>query len=287
MVEVKDRQHVTLASTSNLIIFKAQSDVAMNNDEWPGLSSFVESHLVLKPLATLLNELGVGASKLRANWFYLTAGDPFEVEFKSEPLLASQAIQLSHSGIRSLRSGGWEIDTIDGPLKIEFERLESHFGSFSIKRTLKVVLPDPQQVSSAVLASLIFSVIPTYGENITVAEGKAENSLFVCYLNRTMPDEFGQIMDTAVTDLKMSANFSELERQRVWRNRQLCLKAAGYDPGLIDGINGPKTEAAFKEFAKDIPSASWKNENIIRLLIMQAASLRGSKDSVITLNMKI
>jgi peptidoglycan hydrolase-like protein with peptidoglycan-binding domain len=32
---------------------------------------------------------------------------------------------------------------------------------------------------------------------------------------------------------------------------QTALKKAGYDPGTIDGVNGPKTEAAVKKFQKD------------------------------------
>ena len=35
------------------------------------------------------------------------------------------------------------------------------------------------------------------------------------------------------------------------RQRQLLLAYLGYDPGAIDGANGPKTKAAIKAFQQD------------------------------------
>ncbi|MDH3325634.1 MAG: peptidoglycan-binding protein [Gammaproteobacteria bacterium] len=51
--------------------------------------------------------------------------------------------------------------------------------------------------------------------------------------------------------MKFSQNVKENQHRNVIQAIQAELINAGYDPGLADGYNGPRTRAALKSFQRD------------------------------------
>ena len=51
--------------------------------------------------------------------------------------------------------------------------------------------------------------------------------------------------------MRFIPNVKENKSKNVIQSIQTALIEAGYDPGLPDGFNGPRTEAALKAFQRD------------------------------------
>lgn len=77
------------------------------------------------------------------------------------------------------------------------------------------------------------------------------------------------VEELVISDLIIDQNDANEEKISAIKARQRCLRAAGYDPGPIDGIQGSRTDAAAAEFAKDRGNirVDWNSKVFLRHLV--------------------
>lgn len=190
--------------------------------------------------------------------------EPTPTSIAGPPLSTSQRMYFSFS------EGDIEFiieseDLIIGSL---FQRLRASITVSDFKDVGKNVIS--ALLAGAILATVI-SPVPAGSAN------ELSENIYVCSINGHLDGNRLAIESDAISDLKIYNNSDAHEQLHATRARQLCLKAAGFDPGPIDGIHGKRTTHAQNEFAQTHGGiiVNWNSEVFLRFLIQKAMEYQG------------
>ncbi|NVK20798.1 MAG: hypothetical protein HWE30_19135 [Methylocystaceae bacterium] len=157
----------------------------------------------------------------------------------------------------------------------------SEYGSIFSNFSLRAFIPDSKSVSSSVLATLIaqalMAPVPDWPSRKIILRS-SDGPHYVCTMNKDVSNTeeelaYGNLEDT-ISDAvgAMHSVAGEDIAISVWKSRQACLVAAGFDVGGIDGIYGPKTKSAERAYSyyHGGIEVDWSDRIFIRDLIWNA-----------------
>ena len=200
--------------------------------------------------------------------------------------LERQNAILRSYGIHPTDDGVLHYRTPRESIFINIEHIEHFHGSFLSKNTIRIVVSEGKSIAGHVIAGLFVVIISSAiishpdgdGNNDPVLITAEQKPLYICFLDTVILGNAESIYENAAVDLLMLKHYSNEEKKLVIRSRQACLKAAGFDPGPIDGIDGPLTEGAAEAFSYYHGGIviNWNSVIFLRFLV-QSATKRQSK----------
>lgn len=159
-------------------------------------------------------------------------------------------------------------------LFISFEVEEREWGSFyqKIKTKISVNSADAKDVLKTVLATLIASALTSCAnspEPMDFEYSLRNRPIYICTINSTIHGDNEALVREAAAMLSTTQFLSKQHEVEVWKARQMCLAATGFDPGPIDGIPGERTRRAAESYsaAFDNVQVLWSSSVFARHLI--------------------
>lgn len=159
-------------------------------------------------------------------------------------------------------------------LSISFEVEEREWGSFyqKIKTKVSVNSNDTKDVLKTVLATLIASALTSCAnspEPMDFEYSLRDRPIYICTINSAIQGDNEALVRKAAAMLSTTQFLSRQHEVEVWKARQMCLAAAGFDPGPIDGIPGERTMRAAESYsaAFDNVQVLWSSSVFARHLI--------------------
>ena len=125
--------------------------------------------------------------------------------------------------------------------------------------------------ASLVAAAIIGLATPAGTENV-VRMDAPEGTWFVCSVGLEVGGDRDRIFDRAADELELHAEADAEARRRIVQGRQMCLAAAGFSPGPIDGVSGELTKAAERAFVAHhgLERFAWESHFARRFLVETA-----------------
>jgi hypothetical protein len=166
------------------------------------------------------------------------------------------------------------IPFLGGKIQFQIEDLGKQPGSFFSKHQITVTVNSAKHFGRdlfiAVLAHLL--VTATFGHIPQEPRLPVPPPVhYVCTVDGNIPGDPELLIDAAKQDLDLTQALPQNRTRGVWKSRQICLKAAGFDPGPIDGIRGAGTiraEDDFEFFHK--VKVNWNSQVFQRYIIKMA-----------------
>ncbi|MTH60649.1 peptidoglycan-binding domain-containing protein [Paracoccus litorisediminis] len=183
---------------------------------------------------------------------------------------------LAQLGFRRRYDDSYEISlpNLGLTVLIAFERQEIERGSIYRKTRTRILITskDTKDVVKAVLATLIGSALASCAispEPMDFAYSLRTQPIYICTINASMQGNNEEIVREAAEMLSTTEFRSKEHEMEVWKARQMCLAAAGFDPGPIDGIPGDRTMKAAESYsaAFDNVQILWSSSVFARHLI--------------------
>lgn len=181
---------------------------------------------------------------------------------------------LSELGVEYSVDGAYELAIPELELRIivSFEEIDIREGSLFAYIKTRVDVICPKTIVSNVLGGLILTAIlagPVEDAPLDFLFTNEDGSHYICTVNHPVPGNPDEIIADAAKLLSTTDFNDEVHKRDVWKARQTCLTAAGFDPGEIDGINGPNTESASEAYTYyfDGVEVNWSSENFARHII--------------------
>lgn len=210
----------------------------------------VRGHLAHSALS-FLNQAGHRGPAV-AQWPYLGIS-PDWLPGAADPI-AAQSAWFKQLGIRGdgffRLSVQFEMGGMGETGEIEFfiERVETAAGSFFGRYRIGIALKHAGKYARDVSVALLAGIILSAGSDSGARQPPVDTP-YVCTINAELAGDRQALVRSAADDLALSAEAPADTHEAVIRARQSCLRAAGFDPGPIDGVYGPRTQAAARHFA--------------------------------------
>lgn len=192
---------------------------------------------------------------------------------RPEALRLGQRRFLISLGFEFENSNTFRLQVLNGEIRVEIEEFEALPGSLWKKKVVRVFLTDFDEIRRTVIASVFTAMLlspspvnPNNGFHINSQEG----TYFICTSNAEITGGYAQIQEDALKTLSPPNGVDAVAS--TIKARQFCLAAAGFDPGPIDGIYGPKTKAAEEAYsnAHGGINVDW-SQNFSRHILLYAA----------------
>lgn len=165
------------------------------------------------------------------------------------------------------------LPTLNIEILISFKRQRLQQGSLYRKTKTKVVVtsPDGKDIMKMVVAALIGSAL-TSSANIPdrdFAYGPKSRPIYICTINNPVMGDSEYLISEAAAMLSTNTFTSKSHEREVWKARQMCLAAAGFSPGEIDGVPGERTNDAVKRYSAEFDNVQvfWSSPIFARHLI--------------------
>jgi hypothetical protein len=167
------------------------------------------------------------------------------------------------------QAGAFEMTVSGYTLTGRIEVTILDLGSARTKNKFEINVGDLKDIAKQVIAAIIFTALTSHpvAGGAVVYDDKNE-TIFVCSLDVEFSGNKDDIINRAVDDL-ISTGDPEKDPAAMWKARQICLYRAGFDPGPIDGVYGPKTkaaESAFSNYHNKI-SVNWRSRNFAMFVL--------------------
>ncbi|MEC9433051.1 MAG: hypothetical protein VYD87_09085 [Pseudomonadota bacterium] len=110
--------------------------------------------------------------------------------------------------------------------------------------------------------ALLMALVPLAALDDPTADDMVTDD-YSCAIDAYVSGPLAQIRADALDDIVGPGAAYADDGPEVWMRRQLCLRVAGFDPGAIDGIRGPATQAAEQAYAAAHGGVQvdWKSRN--------------------------
>lgn len=203
------------------------------------------------------------------------AHDPYFMLQSQAKILAQRGVSFGPNVAFSMQLGSY---LARGVIHVNVQRV----GSASSKTTISIDISDVKEISRNVIAGLILYAITTQPLGGGLVAKTPTETLFVCSINVEMVGDRKELIQSAVNDLVTAEGISDEHLVSVWSARQLCLYRAGYDPGPIDGVYGPKTKSAEQKFSimNGGITVNWQSRAFAEYLITQANAKYQSEKTI-------
>ncbi|WP_445217328.1 hypothetical protein ACKWRH_35545 [Bradyrhizobium sp. Pa8] len=168
-----------------------------------------------------------------------------------DDLLSKQDSYFREVGITS-GDNFLAIPFLGGKIQFNIENLDqavtgSYFSKFRASITIESAKHFSRDLFIAVVAHLLVST--AFGHVPRHVELPPPPPVhYVCTVDGSIPGDPESLISEATNDLGLSQQSAPTRIKEVWKSRQLCLKAAGFDPGAIDGVRGVATIRAEQRF---------------------------------------
>ncbi len=212
---------------------------------------------------------------------FLPTGN-FSQTRSTRDLLSAQNKVLSEARIHFNSETDFSYNIVDDVvLTGSFSIYDEELGSLFQRRLFTLSLPDLGQISNAVVGGLVvaaLSSIPSSHQSNEFTTKFQGEDLYSCTINAWVVGPNEELVDDMIHELIGNSNQSE-QPPSVWRARQLCLLAAGFDPGPIDGKYGPQTTEAEKRYSYFHGSikVNWSSRVFARHVIIHAYRHKNSE----------
>ena len=205
---------------------------------------------------------------------------PGTIPPRPSELLALQDAQFKNLGITTDGPLFLFIPVEDGGFEFRIETLENTWGSFLSRKRILIAWRATQKFTTEFARELAVALLAH-----AILTGPAEapplpspSYHYACTIDSNVSGvDREKLIALPIQDLVLASNMSATQRQKVITARQVCLRAAGFYPGPIDGIDGPQTQKAAGDFAYFHGNIiiNWNSPVFLRLLVIKAMEHRG------------